>query len=323
MWTADELQGNAQDFGWDPTWLDMPPDEWGPELEDAITERQTFWGLAPTGLVDEPTFRRLALEQTYLEPSLEPPPTSPSDCILIAGQRRPIAWDRVVTPDEDGGRGIEQYYHDSKGRRRRRYKERDVPLVAVRRATVHWTVTRSASHTWRYAWDAPRSVSTHWEINWDGTIYQLTDPVFQAFHMGVGTFNDLSVGIDLTNPVAANDTKRWNRRLLEVNQTPRPELSDWRINGWDPGTFLGPTDQQVRALQALAKGLEVHMGIPLVAALTTKPNRLQACKLQGLTSSQVQRAVPEGWVHHAEVLRGKWDHAGINLPVLLRGAGGR
>lgn len=318
--TTELLLESADEYGWDPTWLNLPPDCWGQVLVDAVLELQGFYGLEPSGLPGEGLYRRMVLERfSFAEPNVEPQPTTPSDCILVAGERRPIPWGRVVTPDEEGGREIARYY-TKKGKRKRRYKARSVPLPEVRRVTVHWTVTRSASHTWRVAWSTRRSVSTHFEINWDGTIYQLLDVIWHAFHSGVGTINDLTIGVDLTNPVGQKATARWNEKLVEMNQTPRPVVDEWRIRGWDPGRFLGPTPMQLEALSALALGLNRWCGVPLVAPLAKGPKRISSLKVRGHSLAQAKVLVPEGWHHHAEVRPGKWDHAGMYLPALLEQA---
>lgn len=315
FWTPDELQENLAEFEMDPTWFGLPPDEWSPILVDAVQELQDFYGLGVSGLVDEELFRRIMLERHFSEPSVEPPPTVPQDCILVGGVKRPIPWPHVITPDDEGGREIERHY--MKGdRMRSRFNGRTVPMDQVRRVVVHWTVTRSASHTWRVAWGTRRSVSTHFEINWNGWIYQLADVAFQAYHSGIGHVNNMTIGVDLTNPVLLS----YQDRLVEVNQSPRPVVEGWRINGWDPGAFLGPTQQQVDALAALAKGLQDVCQVPLVAPLYQRPDRLTSRQVKGQSASEAARLVPFGWVHHGEVLKGKWDHAGINLPGILKQA---
>jgi hypothetical protein len=317
---VDEQQASAGDFGWDPTWLDLPPDQWDQVLVDAIEARQDWYGLPITGTVDEALYRRLVLERDhYHEPPQEPQPSMPQDCILVAGQLRPIAWPTVLTPGDEGGRGIEQYYRKG-GRRRRRYKARSMPMPQVRRAVLHWTVTRSPAHSWRVAWGTRRSVSTHFEVGWDGTIWQLLDVQHQAFHSGIGWLNDASIGVDLTNPVGQKATARWNERLVEANQVARPVITDWRINGWDPGPFLGATEAQLAALAALADGLRRWCGVPLVAPLAAGHRRLKSRQVKGLSAARAAAAVPDGWVHHAEVMRGKWDHAGIYLPAIMQQA---
>lgn len=304
------------DYDCPPEWLGLPPECSPAIVIDAICAMQEWYALPATGEIDEALYRRLALEHMATEPEQTTQPHTPSGTILVAGQRLPIRWDKVLTPQDEGGRGIERHYRKG-GRTRSRYKDRTVPLRQVKRAVLHWTVTRSAAHSWRVAWSAKRSVSTHFEIDWDGTIYQLLDVEHQAYHSGIGWLNDQSVGVDLTNPVGQKRTEQWAKRLEVMGQEPRPVITGWRINGWDPGAFLGPTVSQVEALAALARGLHDHMGIPLKAPMTSAQKRLKAAKIKGLPHSKATVACPEGWVHHAQVMRGKWDHAGIYLPAVL------
>ena len=215
---------SAELFGWDPTWWSMMPDEWGLPLEAQIAAFQGAEGIAATGYVDELTFRRLVTFRTLMlapDDELEAEelagPPEVSDHIIVDGKRLPIPWQRVVTMDEEGGHAIERYYKNPKtGKQSSRFGDRKWGLEGTTRVGFHWTATRSAASTWKYAWSQRRSVSTHFEIDWDGTIYQLVDVVHATYNYGASWMNHSCVGVDLTNAVAVGNAKAMNEKLVKL-----------------------------------------------------------------------------------------------------------
>jgi N-acetyl-anhydromuramyl-L-alanine amidase AmpD len=189
---------------------------------------------------------------------------------------------------------------------------------------VHWTGTRSASHSWIAAWSQKKSVSTHLEIDWDGVVYQWMDLKWRAYHYGIGWFNDRSVGLDLTNPVGYNKVELWNRRLVELGQVERPVVRGYRFNGWRPKPFLGATPAQIESLHAVMVCLYQHLGIPMVAPadIPGQPKVLRRLEDVKRNREASRKRMPPGWYHHCQGRNNRFDHLGLELTTELNKAKG-
>lgn len=304
---------SAVDFGWDPTWFGLPPDEWGTVLEDAIREYQDIEGLNPDGWCDEATLRRLLTDRACMGLDEVPHHTDThlnADSIVFGGQQWPIAWDRVVTPGEPGA--LELPHGKSKPRFEPGGKLPDIFVM-------HWDVTSSAAVTHRVL--RGRKLSSHFAIDWDGTIYQYRDLAWSGVHAGgkstrVKRINQRSWAVDLNSPVRVSRQDG----LIDLGQPARPELNGddgptYRTGNWKPKPFLGMHQVQLDAFVALAAALHHHWGFPLVADVSPDPLRLHTVE------AGKEAAAVAGYVHHAEVTSGKWDTLGVNLPELLGQAG--
>ena len=131
--------------------------------------------------------------------------------ILILGKRYPLrsgvkvvtfaddpAWDVGAAPRpelEDD----EDFETPSAAGRPRRGNPRSVRALrrTVNLIMLHTDLTWGAGATFRTL--TSRGLSTHFIIDWDGTVYQLVDVAQRAAH--VAEFNNVSVGIDLNNPM--------------------------------------------------------------------------------------------------------------------------
>ena len=274
---------SSKKLGWTPQWFNA--EVFGEPLQLAVKEFQTGYpDLKVDGLCGPSTFRRIKLERelTNARPSV-------GDQILIGGKLHSIPWGNVIVPGEDGSLGL------PKGFRKR--KERYINM-----AITHWDVCTSAAKCHRVL--AAKGISTHFCIDWDGTIYQMVDVMHEAWHAGVSKINRQSVGIDFNNPVYP----KYNKILIRKNQKERPIISGYKINGWDPGKFLGFHQVQVDAYVALLASLNHHLpDFELnTPAYTGDPRDIRAIKME--------KAVEDGGVmHHAHVKKRKWDTAGIHL----------
>jgi hypothetical protein len=304
---------SAEVLGWDPTWLDLPPDlDVTDELvSDAVAFVQDDEGQPVTGVLDAVTWQRLEFWRTLHVPERDPIPPQPSDAVIIRGERVPVPFP-VVTWDEPGGREIQRYYK-RKGKAHDRYGERhgDTPS----RVVVHWTGTKSVAHTWRAAWNAPRGVSTHFEIDGDGTIFQLVDLGFAAYHAGKRWLNKCAVGVDLTLSPARKRHDEVNAALEAQGLRRRPIVEGVRVRGWKPGPFLGATPEQLASLRQLMRWLHAHYGIPMTSPDDpAKPLVVPAvCGIGDATPAKL----PPGWLHHAHFKGGRWDTACVSLPQQL------
>jgi len=315
---------SAEVLGWSPELWSMPADEYGDELTEQVKAFQLAEGIEASGIVDAVTYNRLLqwLAGWFWEdpdPAEVADPPAMTDNLLIDGKLCPIDWPRVVTAGEEGAFVVERTYEKKNGKTGTRFKNRTGGLDSICRVGVHWTGTRSIQHSWRASWSQKRSVSTHLEIDWDGTIYQLIDLAKRAYHYGIGWFNDTSIGVDLTNPVALNKTAEANKQLVKLGQPKRPVLSGFYFKRWNPGMFLGATDAQREALRALMKALHVHLGIPMTAPLDDPEHPERIVPVKGYKGAikrgtKANKALmPPGWYHHCQGRSNRWDHLGLYL----------
>ncbi len=281
---------SSKKLGWTPEWFGL--DSFGESLQLAVREFQEGYpDLRVDGMCGPSTFRRLKLERDAANVG----PT-PQDNILIGGKLLPIAWDNVVVPGEDGSLSL------SKGFRRK--KERYTNMVIT-----HWDVCTSAQKCFRVL--EGKGISTHFCIDWDGTIYQFVDVVHEAWHAGVSKINRQSVGIDLNNPIYP----KYNDILVKRGQKERPIIKGYKINGWNPGEFLGFHQVQIDAYTALLAALDEHLpDLELIPTGDTGNPKV-------INTIKVDKAVSEGGVmHHAHVKKRKWDTAGVDIAACCEAA---
>lgn len=281
---------SSKKLGWVPTWFGTQ--SFGGDLQSSIKDFQSNYSdLKPDGLCGPTTFRRIKLER-----EVDGDKPAVGDQILIGGKLLPIVWDKVIVPGEDGSLIL------TKGFRKK--KERYISMVIT-----HWDVCTSASKCHRVL--AAKGISTHFCIDWDGTIYQLVDVMNEAWHAGISKINRQSVGIDFNNPVYT----KYNDYLVKKGQPKRPVISGYKINGWDPGEFLGFHQVQIDAYVALLAALNKHLpDLELVPTGDSgDPRDVRAIK--------VDKAIAEGGVmHHAHVKKRKWDTVGVDIKACCEAA---
>jgi len=307
---------SASTLGWRPDWFGLPDNAWGVELTSAIKQFQREWCLVDDGFCGSMTFLRLLLfhetdicedqpvQQDIFPDELE---QEPSEHILVGGERVPIKWATVLTPDEPGALKL------TKGFSKRKRTGKGV--------VVHWPVTYSPQATIKVL--NSRKVGTHFEIGppigEDAvvTIYQYCDVSYRAYH--AVKCNDF-VGVDISSPVYAKSSVL--NRLKKLGHSDRPTLAGYKINGWTAPDIVGYHENQLKALYALLAALHTHAGIVLEApAYTGDPKNIKRAPTWAFIKDN------PGVYHHAEVdlprrrkdgkLRasGKWDTAGVDLKL--------
>lgn len=321
MPTNDVVELNASSSGelcWDPTWFGLAESALVDDIVAAIKRYQaTAPGLLVDGWAGLSTFRRILSDRVAdgLEDVPDLSGAMVGDSILIGGKLCPINWPKVVTPGELGALVL-------KGGQGKLEPGRE-----VNRAVIHWPVTLNAATTLRVL--NGRDVGTNFEVDWDGTIYQFADVDAPTWHSGISWINKASVGIDVSNPVG----RKWNKKFAGLSkrsggpQPKRPLLGGFKINGWNPGRFLGFHQVQIEALVALLAGLAKYKALPLVNPAAGDNWRHLHYVRKG------KPGVVPGVYHHAEVdyprrkrgykkkrRSGKWDTAGINLPAVCAAA---
>jgi hypothetical protein len=329
-------QESADELGWDPTWLGLPPDEWGQDLVDAIASFQhSFFGDADgPGVVDGwcgwSTFLRLwnLRQSTHPEPEFDAPITATeTDSFLYDGKlyRVPCA---VVTPGEEGALPIIKHYWrcprkkddgsrcngrryskpgkckrcGTRRKRGRRFKERrsDKYYPGKPHSVIqHWPVGESARGT--HAGLSRKGISSHGSDAWNGVFYQYVDFAETCFHATSRQANETSIGLDITlNPVRKNREEA--QQELEAKGRPRrPEIEGVKVGSWPPGTFLYYYDAQLITLAALRAGFFVHLGIPMESPYDKGPKRFMKAHPKG------DARTVQGWKNHSDVQGGKWD----------------
>jgi len=243
--------------------------------------------------------------------------SSPGSAIVFNGQLLPIAWANVRLFDRADGLALTAGFTTSRR-----------SMAAIDMGVLHWDATLKARKTRKVL--ADRGLSTHFVIDWDGTIYQLVDLAYPAWHAGTTAVNNRSVGVDLNTPVRTGASTevalaQLNARLFLGGQPVRPIVTGWKVNAQEIAPFLGFHDVQLDAFRALAAALKTHFGVPLVSpAYAGSQTLVTVPSLNGLAP---------GWYHHAEVsseaLHGadgtplpiKEDTCGVELPDVLAQAG--
>lgn len=250
------------------------------------------------GLYDE----RLRDAQVKIDLPVVAPKTrqssaSPGNAILFNGQLLPIAWPNVRLHTHSDGLALTEGF--TKTRR---------PASAIDVGVLHWDVTLNARETRKVL--AQRGLSTHFVIDWDGTIYQLVDLAYPAWHAGTDVVNNRSVGVDLNNPVYPSR----DVQLVRNGQPSRlPAITGWKVRGKVVDPVLGFHDVQLAAFRALAAALHTHFGVPLVSPASGVA--------QTLVTLPSVNGLPKGWYHHAELSTDKIDTCGVDLPSVLASAG--
>lgn len=304
---------SAEAWGWSPKWLGLDGDPHGDDLAAAIRSVQGMWDLPVTGYADDATARRMLLEEALSRPPAQDHAGTSTGELALGDDRVVVDWPHVVSLDAPGNMALERVYRRG-GHVKHRFGRRRA-LGSIDQVIVHWDVTPSAATTRRVL--SNKGISTHMVIDHDGTVYQLVDLRCAAWHAGVRAVNRRSIGIDLNTEVGGGHKTEAIQRRLAAAGRPRPVVRGASINGWKPGPFLGVYPRQVEALVAVLAALARYLPIPLVSpAHTGKPLTLRFDK-------RAAKVRPPGVYHHAEVRRGKWDTAGVDLADVCQQAASR
>jgi hypothetical protein len=267
---------SSEKLGWDPSWFGTTG--FGPKLESAVRQFQKEHGLEQDGLVGPMTFSRLYTEFTaddYEE-----------NYIILDGEKVAISWDKV---------DVSRFKLPRENYGSKRKKE-------AAKIVTHWDATLSAKRCYDIL--SKRGISSHFVIDNDGTIYQMVDPAYVAWH--AGKYNKDSIGIDLSN---AYYTK-YNKNYEKMGFGPRPILNSW-LHGRNLGEHLGYYPAQLKAYKELLKVLCTHYDIPLNVPMTKDGNLLNSMLKESEKNSF------KGIICHYHLTENKIDCAGLELDKIV------
>ena len=272
-------RGSAFYLGWDPTWFELPKDEFGDKLTRKIIAFQEEYNIAPDGIVGEGTFTRLSTSREAVVVEQE----RNISCQL---HELPINWPRVSN----------RLYNKLPSR-----NYREVPLDENRnidKIVIHWDAALSSQSAFKIL--KKRGYSTHFLIDNDGSILQLINTNHVGYHCK--EVNNTSIGIDISNAYYPKyqDTYEAN------GHGTRPTISTV-VNGQSLKNHLGYYPEQVDATRELVRVLTDHYDIPLTTPDThnTLPN-------------PDDESAHSGIFHHYHFNENKIDTAGFPIKLIIK-----
>ncbi len=173
---------------------------------------------------------------------------------------------------------------------------------------LHFTAgqsARSAFHTWL---ENPVHVATAYIVDPDGTIYEVFDPSYWAYHLGVkgtrGKHDRRSVGIEIANvgPLKASPVdpnilnwwpNEWETRWCRVEEQDRYVKASYR--GID--YFASYPSPQLGAVTRLVSHLCDRFGIPKTIPLASRRGQCDRAYFKNY----------KGIVSHQNFRKDKWD----------------
>jgi len=286
-------EASAQKLGWDPTWFNCT--KFNDDLIQAIEKYQKSKGLAADGLCGPGTYRRIYTDRQESIESFRPSSKSNKDSFIVYNSEYfDIQWPKVKLWFEGSGLKMK------KGFKKMSHK-RDPKFFVC-----HWDVCLSSQSCYNVLNN--RGLSVHFLIDNDGTIYQTMDMNDVAYHAGAKNWNDLSLGVEISNAYYPKHQDWYVKQGLGE----RPIISDAIVHGERLKPFTGFYQEQLEALKALMRAVNKATGIPLKAPLDRS-------KCTNTTvSKKCAEGRFEGFVSHYHLTNRKIDCAGLDLKKLLK-----
>lgn len=285
-------ENSALKLGWDPSWFGCS--DYDDDLSEAIAKYQKSKGIAADGLCGPGTFRRIYSDRMADIEDYRPESSSPGEKFIISnGNYFPIDWPKVKLFFEGGGLRLKKGYKRHQGERN--------PSFFV----CHWDVCLSSKMCHKVL--EQRGISVHFAIDNDGTIYQFMDMNDIAYHAGGKTWNDRSIGVEISNGYYLKHQDWYKKNGLSE----RPVIKNAKVHGSKLKPFTGFYPDQINALKALVKAVNKAVGIPLRAPLDRSGN----------TNTNVSKKCVsgkfEGFMSHYHLKKSKIDCAGLDLKKIL------
>lgn len=286
-------EASAAKLGWDPSWFNRT--KFNDDLIEAIEKYQKSKGLTSDGLCGPGTYRRIYTDRQESIEEFRPNTNNNKESFIIYNSEYfDIKWPKVKLWFEGDG------FKMRKGFKRMSTKREPSFFVC------HWDVCLSSESCYRVLNN--RGLSVHFLIDNDGTIYQTMDMNDVAYHAGSRTWNNKSLGVEISNAYYPKHQSWYKRNVGEE----RPLITDAVVHGKKLDPFTGFYPQQLGALKALMKAVNKATGIPLKAPLD---------RSKGTNTTVSKKAASgrfEGFVSHYHLTNRKIDCAGLDLKKLLK-----
>ena len=282
-------ESSSQSLGWSPDWLGAS--DFDDDLIKRIVAFQKKHGLKADGLLGPGTYRRLWTEreaeiETYVPSEIN---SNSENYLIYNNNYVPIEWDRVVLPFNRGGLKHTNGY-------KKMIEKRNISMFVT-----HWDVCLNAKSCFKVLNNTKRKASVHFAIDNDGTIYQFMDMNDIAWHAGGKTWNDRSLGVEISNAYYPKYQSWYKRNGFGE----RPLITDATVHGKPMEEFMGFYPVQVDALKALYKSMHQACGIPYETPDGDSTVR-------SVTSGKYK-----GFVHHYNVVKNKIDCAGLDIKKIM------
>ena len=286
-------EASSAKLGWDPSWFGC--DRFNDDLIEAIEEYQKSKGLTADGLCGPGTYRRIYTDRQESIEDFKPNTKNNKESFIIYNSEYfDIKWPKVKLWFEGDGFRMRKGF--------KRMTEKRDPSFFV----CHWDVCLSSKSCYKVLEN--RGLSVHFLIDNDGTIYQTMDINDVAYHAGSRTWNNKSIGVEISNAYYPKHQDWYKRNVGEE----RPLITDAVVHGKKLDPFTGFYPQQLDALKALMRAVNKATGIPLQAPLDRSKST------NTTVSKKAASGRFEGFVSHYQLTNRKIDCAGLDLKKLLR-----
>ena len=286
-------EASSAKLGWDPSWFGC--DRFNDDLIEAIEEYQKSKGLTADGLCGPGTYRRIYTDRQESIEDFKPNTKNNKESFIIYNSEYfDIKWPKVKLWFEGDGFRMRKGF--------KRMTEKRDPSFFV----CHWDVCLSSKSCYKVLEN--RGLSVHFLIDNDGTIYQTMDINDVAYHAGSRTWNNKSIGVEISNAYYPKHQDWYKRNVGEE----RPLITDAVVHGKKLDPFTGFYPQQLDALKALMRAVNKATGIPLQAPLDRSKST------NTTVSKKAASGRFEGFVSHNHLTNRKIDCAGLDLKKLLR-----
>ena len=286
-------EASSAKLGWDPSWFGC--DRFNDDLIEAIEKYQKSKGLTADGLCGPGTYRRVYTDRQESIEDFKPNTKNNKESFIIYNYEYfDINWPKVKLWFEGDGFRMRKGF--------KRMTEKRDPSFFV----CHWDVCLSSKSCYKVLEN--RGLSVHFLIDNDGTIYQTMDINDVAYHAGSRTWNNKSIGVEISNAYYPKHQDWYKRNVGEE----RPLITDAVVHGKKLDPFTGFYPQQLDALKALMRAVNKATGIPLQAPLDRSKST------NTTVSKKAASGRFEGFVSHYHLTNRKIDCAGLDLKKLLR-----
>ena len=286
-------EASAIKLGWAPEWFDCA--KHGEKLVAAVAEFQKEHHLTADGCCGPATYRRLYNDRVANWDDHAPMAhkNNSESFIIYNSEYIRIDWPKVKLFFEGGGLKLRSGF-------KRMQKKRDPKFFVC-----HWDVCLSSEVCYKVL--SKRGISVHFSIDNDGTIYQFIDMNDVAWHAGGKTWNNRSIGVEITNAYYPKYQNWYERKGFGE----RPVVKDAYVHGKKLEEHLGFYPVQIEALKMLMKAVHEATGIPLETPLNRSGN----------TNTKVSKKCVEGrfegFISHYHLTTRKIDCAGLDIKKLL------